>query len=65
MPYFIGVNYMLEKKNVCKGAMAEQLRREITIMTKLRHPNIVRIYEVWGLHIFQSKVLAKIYKLWI
>jgi len=35
---------LLYKKDLCKDAMKNQIKREIEIQTHLRHPNILRMY---------------------
>ncbi|XP_028758876.1 CBL-interacting serine/threonine-protein kinase 3-like isoform X3 [Neltuma alba] len=39
---------ILEKEKVLKHKMAEQIRREIATMKLIKHPNVVRLYEVMG-----------------
>lgn len=39
---------ILDKDKVLKHKMAEQIRREIATMKLIRHPNVVRLYEVMG-----------------
>lgn len=39
---------ILDKEKVLQHKMAEQLRREIATMKRIKHPNVVRLYEVLG-----------------
>ncbi|KAI4308267.1 hypothetical protein L6164_031359 [Bauhinia variegata] len=39
---------ILDKEKVLKHRMAEQIRREIATMKLIKHPNVVRLYEVMG-----------------
>lgn len=39
---------ILDKEKVLKHKMAEQIRREIATMKRIKHPNVVRLYEVMG-----------------
>ncbi|KAE8733105.1 CBL-interacting protein kinase 33 [Hibiscus syriacus] len=39
---------ILDKEKVLKHKMAEQIKREIATMKLIRHPNVVRLYEVIG-----------------
>lgn len=39
---------ILDKEKVLKHKMAEQIRREIATMKLIKHPNVVRLYEVMG-----------------
>ncbi|KAI9073121.1 hypothetical protein K1719_044930 [Acacia pycnantha] len=39
---------ILEKEKVLKHKMAEQIGREIATMKLIKHPNVVRLYEVMG-----------------
>lgn len=39
---------ILDKEMVLKHKMAEQIRREIATMKLIKHPNVVRLYEVMG-----------------
>ncbi|XP_010420969.1 PREDICTED: CBL-interacting serine/threonine-protein kinase 26-like isoform X1 [Camelina sativa] len=39
---------ILDKEKVLKHKMAEQIRREISTMKLINHPNVVRLYEVLG-----------------
>uniref|UniRef100_A0A2P2MGM5 non-specific serine/threonine protein kinase n=3 Tax=Rhizophora mucronata TaxID=61149 RepID=A0A2P2MGM5_RHIMU len=39
---------ILDKEKVLKHKMAEQIRREIATMKRIKHPNVVRLYEVIG-----------------
>ncbi|XAR51063.1 Non-specific serine/threonine protein kinase [Bertholletia excelsa] len=39
---------ILDKEKVLKHKMAEQIKREIATMKLIRHPNVVRLYEVMG-----------------
>ncbi|CAA0805901.1 CBL-interacting serine/threonine-protein kinase 3 [Striga hermonthica] len=39
---------ILDKDTILKHKMAEQLKREIETMKLIKHPNVVRIYEVMG-----------------
>lgn len=36
----------INKSNILKGGLAANVKREISIMRRLRHPNIVRLFEV-------------------
>ncbi|KAL6006285.1 Son of sevenless 2 [Asimina triloba] len=38
---------VLAKSTILKHKMVDQIRREISIMKIVRHPNIVRLHEVW------------------
>ncbi|KAF2538404.1 hypothetical protein F2Q68_00022259, partial [Brassica cretica] len=37
---------ILDKEKVLKNKMSEQIRREISTMKLINHPNVVRLYEV-------------------
>lgn len=39
---------ILDKEKVLKNKMAEQIRREIATMKRIKHPNVIRLYEVMG-----------------
>ncbi|XP_072995547.1 CBL-interacting protein kinase 32 [Typha latifolia] len=39
---------ILDKEKVLKHKMVEQIKREIATMKLIKHPNVVRIYEVMG-----------------
>ncbi|KAJ6425087.1 hypothetical protein OIU84_025785 [Salix udensis] len=39
---------ILDKEKVLKHKMAEQIKREIETMKLIKHPNVVRLYEVMG-----------------
>ncbi|XXG52705.1 hypothetical protein AAC387_Pa03g0962 [Persea americana] len=39
---------ILDKEKVLKHKMVEQIKREIAIMKLIKHPNVVRLYEVMG-----------------
>ncbi|KAJ8750009.1 hypothetical protein K2173_013924 [Erythroxylum novogranatense] len=39
---------ILDKEKVLKHKMAEQIRREIATMKRVKHPNVVRLYELMG-----------------
>ncbi|KHG08503.1 CBL-interacting serine/threonine-protein kinase 3 [Gossypium arboreum] len=39
---------ILDKEKVLKHKMAEQIKREIATMKLIKHPNVVRLYEVMG-----------------
>lgn len=39
---------ILDKEKVLKHKMAEQIRREIATMKRIKHPNVIRLYEVMG-----------------
>ncbi|KAL2938095.1 CBL-interacting protein kinase 32 [Bienertia sinuspersici] len=39
---------VLDKEKILKHKMAEQLRREIATMKRIKHPNVIRLYEVLG-----------------
>ncbi|GMN47087.1 hypothetical protein TIFTF001_016264 [Ficus carica] len=39
---------ILDKEKVLKHKMAEQIRREVATMKLIKHPNVVRLYEVMG-----------------
>ncbi|KAI4368669.1 hypothetical protein MLD38_017202 [Melastoma candidum] len=39
---------ILDKEKVLKNKMAEQIKREIATMKRIKHPNVVRLYEVMG-----------------
>ncbi|KAI6685409.1 hypothetical protein NL676_031322 [Syzygium grande] len=39
---------ILDKEMVLKHKMAEQIKREIATMKLIKHPNVVRLYEVMG-----------------
>ncbi|KAH9603917.1 hypothetical protein KSS87_018001 [Heliosperma pusillum] len=39
---------ILDKEKVLKNKMAEQIRREIATMKRIKHPNVVRLFEVMG-----------------
>uniref|UniRef100_A0A7N0UY87 non-specific serine/threonine protein kinase n=1 Tax=Kalanchoe fedtschenkoi TaxID=63787 RepID=A0A7N0UY87_KALFE len=39
---------VLDKEKVLKHKMAEQIRREIATMKLIKHPNVVRLFEVMG-----------------
>ncbi|WVZ54628.1 hypothetical protein U9M48_005395 [Paspalum notatum var. saurae] len=39
---------ILDKEKVLKHKMVEQIKREISTMKLIKHPNVVRIYEVMG-----------------
>ncbi|CAL0317555.1 unnamed protein product [Lupinus luteus] len=39
---------ILDKEKVLKHKMAEQIRREIATMKLIKHPNVVRLFEVMG-----------------
>ncbi|CAM8886439.1 hypothetical protein QQ045_026428 [Rhodiola kirilowii] len=39
---------ILDKEKVLKNKMAEQIRREIATMKLIKHPNVVRLFEVMG-----------------
>ena len=36
----------MEKEKILKVGMIKQIKREISVMRLVRHPNIVRLYEV-------------------
>ncbi|GJP78149.1 hypothetical protein CLOP_g8482 [Closterium sp. NIES-67] len=44
---------VMEKEKILKHKMADQIKREITVMKMVRHPNVVRLIEVMA---SQSKV---------
>ncbi|ONM62429.1 CBL-interacting serine/threonine-protein kinase 8 [Zea mays] len=37
---------VLDRSSILKNKMAEQIKREISIMKLVRHPNVVRLHEV-------------------
>ncbi|CAA0830584.1 CBL-interacting serine/threonine-protein kinase 10 [Striga hermonthica] len=37
---------VMDKEKISKGGLVEQIKREISIMSRVRHPNIVQLYEV-------------------
>ncbi|GMP91624.1 hypothetical protein CsSME_00042238 [Camellia sinensis var. sinensis] len=37
---------ILDKEKVLKHKMAEQIKREVATMKLIKHPNVVRLYEV-------------------
>ncbi|BAF22550.1 cBL-interacting protein kinase 2 [Oryza sativa Japonica Group] len=37
---------MIDKEKVLKGGLMDQIKREISVMKLVRHPNIVQLYEV-------------------
>lgn len=39
---------ILDKEKVLKHKMAEQIKREIATMKLIKHPNVVRLFEVMG-----------------
>ncbi|KAH9790447.1 CBL-interacting protein kinase 32 [Citrus sinensis] len=39
---------ILDKEKVLKHKMAEQIKREVATMKLVKHPNVVRLYEVMG-----------------
>ncbi|KAL9266737.1 CBL-interacting protein kinase 32-like protein [Drosera capensis] len=39
---------ILDKEKVLKHKMAEQIRREVATMKRIKHPNVVRLLEVMG-----------------
>ncbi|KAM7276704.1 hypothetical protein ACFE04_018570 [Oxalis oulophora] len=39
---------ILDKEKVLKHKMAEQIKREVATMKLIKHPNVVRLYEVMG-----------------
>ncbi|KAJ6895339.1 hypothetical protein NC651_021749 [Populus alba x Populus x berolinensis] len=39
---------ILDKEKVLKHKMAEQIKREVATMKRIKHPNVVRLYEVMG-----------------
>ncbi|XP_052487501.1 CBL-interacting serine/threonine-protein kinase 3 isoform X2 [Gossypium raimondii] len=39
---------ILDKEKVLKHKMAEQIKREIATMKLIKHPNVVRLYEIMG-----------------
>lgn len=39
---------ILDKEKVLKNKMVEQIKREIATMKLIKHPNVVRLYEVMG-----------------
>ncbi|CAK9165703.1 unnamed protein product [Ilex paraguariensis] len=39
---------ILDKDKVLKHKMAEQIKREVATMKLIKHPNVVRLYEVMG-----------------
>ncbi|KAK8966097.1 CBL-interacting protein kinase 32 [Platanthera guangdongensis] len=39
---------ILDKEKILKNKMVEQIKREIATMKLIKHPNVVRIYEVMG-----------------
>ncbi|KAF8398136.1 hypothetical protein HHK36_017062 [Tetracentron sinense] len=39
---------ILDKEKVLKHKMAEQIRREVATMKLIKHPNVIRLYEVMG-----------------
>ncbi|GAB2275033.1 CBL-interacting serine/threonine-protein kinase 3 [Dionaea muscipula] len=39
---------ILDKEKVLKHKMAEQIRREVATMKRIKHPNVVRLHEVMG-----------------
>ncbi|XP_021776482.1 CBL-interacting protein kinase 32-like [Chenopodium quinoa] len=39
---------ILDKEKVLKHKMSEQIRREIATMKRIKHPHVVRLYEVMG-----------------
>jgi len=39
---------VVDKEKVLKHKMVEQIKREISTMKLIKHPNVVRIYEVMG-----------------
>ncbi|GAB2233712.1 hypothetical protein Droror1_Dr00002941 [Drosera rotundifolia] len=39
---------IMDKQKVLKHKMAEQIKREVATMKRIKHPNVVRLYEVMG-----------------
>ncbi|KAL9252471.1 CBL-interacting protein kinase 32-like protein [Drosera capensis] len=39
---------IMDKEKVLKHKMAEQIKREVATMKRIKHPNVVRLYEVMG-----------------
>ncbi|KAJ0024358.1 hypothetical protein Pint_08536 [Pistacia integerrima] len=55
---------ILDRSTIIKHKMADQIKREISIMKLVRHPNVVRLHEAWDMHIF-IYVLASRTKIYI
>jgi serine/threonine protein kinase len=45
---------VLDKETVLKHKMVDQIKREISIMKLVRHPNVVRLHEVIRAHIIKT-----------
>ena len=41
---------ILEKQKIKKDDDLVRIRREINILSKVQHPNIIQLYEVWSSH---------------
>ncbi|XP_057527332.1 CBL-interacting protein kinase 33-like isoform X3 [Amaranthus tricolor] len=39
---------ILDKEKVLRHKMAEQIRREVATMKRIKHPNVIRLFEVMG-----------------
>ncbi|KAJ0086413.1 hypothetical protein Patl1_08712 [Pistacia atlantica] len=55
---------ILDRSTIIKHKMADQIKREISIMKLVRHPNVVRLHEAWDMHIL-IYVLASRTKIYI
>ena len=37
---------IIDKEKIMKGGLTDQIKREISVMRLVKHPNVVRLYEV-------------------
>lgn len=49
---------ILEKDRIVEPADVERVRREIHILTRVRHPNVIRLYEVRSIDCVRSCMLT-------
>ena len=51
---------ILEKEKIKDHADLERINREITILKKVRHPNVVQLYDVRICFLFSNFCLTKL-----